>query len=388
MHKYASRICIRQGSPYYHTIETPRKFPPLRPPTIPPPLEIPASAPYPFVVSLSPVLLAALLGAATSARAGVGRAVEISVPGESASFKAGGAPAVTLQLPAVGGLAAPLLSPALAAPLAPAPAAPVPLAASAMALQPAPLAAAALPTPAAPARPVDALRQTGAALTKAAPASADASLAVSALFDGGGAKTGAAPSVDASPGAARGPAALAPSTPRPARRMPEGVKRAFQNSAVLGGGMAALGGGLYAWTQNLVSAPAPAQFALLALPMLIVPLHFALVSGFWASRYYAYPKLSASGKRAFATAWRALAVAYPATALLALAAWFQLVGNNATMLALMGLPALVALGEITHHFLYRVVPERAQDKGKPLTDWRSRVGGNIGQQLSRMRNKP
>lgn len=350
------------------------------------PLDISPSGPYPFVVSLSPILLAALLGAAASARAGVGRSVEINVPGESASFKTGAAPAVTLQLPAVGGLAAPALSPALAAPLAPAAAAPVPLAASALARQPAPLSIAPLAAAAAPARPVDALRQTGAALSKAPPASADASLAISALFDGGGAKATAAPSVDAGPGASRGPA-LAPSTPRSAKRMPEGVKHAFQNSAVLGGGMAALGGGLYAWTQGLVSAPTPAQFALLALPMLIVPLHFALVSGFWAGRYYAYPKLSPSGKRAFETGWRALAVAYPATAMLALAAWFQLVGNNATMLALMGLPALVALGEITHHFLYRVVPERAQDKGKPLTDWRSRVGGNIGQQLGRMRRK-
>ncbi|MEK7233381.1 MAG: hypothetical protein AAB268_06170 [Elusimicrobiota bacterium] len=53
----------------------------------------------------------------------------------------------------------------------------------------------------------------------------------------------------------------------------------------------------------------------------------------------------------------------------------------------MGLPALVALGEVTHHFLYRVVPERAQDKKKSLLDWRDRRGGNIGAQLRRMRQK-
>ncbi|MCM2305784.1 MAG: hypothetical protein NDJ72_13870, partial [Elusimicrobia bacterium] len=218
-------------------------------------------------------------------------------------------------------------------------------------------------------------------------ASAEASREISALFDGAGAGADAAASVDAGPSSPRGPA-LAPSTPRPSRRMPEGVKRAFQNSAVLGGGMAALGGGLFAWTQSLLSAPTPAQFALLAAPLLLIPFHFALVSGFWAGRYYAYPKLSPAGKAAFETSWRALAVAYPVAALGMMAAWFQIVGNNPTMLALMGLPALVALGEVTHHFLYRVVPERAQDKGKPLTDWRSRAGGNIGQQLKRMRRKP
>lgn len=70
-----------------------------------------------------------------------------------------------------------------------------------------------------------------------------------------------------------------------------------------------------------------------------------------------------------------------------MAAWTQLLGREPAMLAIMGLPLLVALGEVTHHFIYRVVPERAQDKGKPLTDWKSRLGGNIGQQLSRMRRR-
>ena len=331
------------------------------------------------------VFLAALLGAAPSARAGVGRAVEVALPGEATTFKTGSSPAVTLQLTPVAGLTSPGLAPALAAPLAPALQAPAPLAPSALA--PAALTAAALPAPAAPVKAVDALRRTGAALTEAPPASADASREISTLFDGGGARAADAASVSAAPESARGPA-LAPSAPRPSRRMPEGVKRAFQNSAVLGGGMAALSGALWAWTQTLVSAPSPAMFAVLAAPLLLVPFHFALVSGFWAGRYYAYPKLSPAAKSAFETAWRAVAVAYPVAALALVAAWFQVIGGDPAVLGVMGLPALVALGEVTHHFIYRVVPERAQDKGKPLTDWRSRVGGNIGQQLRRMRRKP
>ncbi len=330
-------------------------------------------------------LLAALLGAAPSARAGVGRAVEVALPGEATAFKTGSSPAVTLQLAPVAGLSSPGLAPALAVPLAPSLQAPAPLAPSALA--PTALNAAALPAPAAPVKAVDALRRTGAALTEAPPASAGASRAVSTLFDGGGARAADAASVSAAPGASRGPA-LAPATPRPARRMPEGVKRAFQNSAVLGGGMAAMSGALWAWTQSLVSAPTPAMFAVLAAPLLLVPFHFALVSGFWAGRYYAYPKLSPAAKSAFETAWRAVATAYPVAALGLVAAWYQIIGSNPAVLAVMGLPALVALGEVTHHFIYRVVPERAQDKGKPLTDWRSRVGGNIGQQLRRMRRKP
>ncbi|MBI2787857.1 MAG: hypothetical protein HYX59_04175 [Elusimicrobia bacterium] len=335
------------------------------------------------------VFLAALLGAAAPApaRAGVGRAVEVALPGEATTFKTGSSPAVTLQLTPVAGLTAPGLAPALAAPLAPALQAPTPLAPSALTPAPAALTAAALPAPAAPVKTVDALRRTGTALTEAAPASDGASREIANLFDGGGARAADPAGVTASPGVSRAPA-LAPSAPRPARRMPEGVKRAFQNSAVLGGGIAALSGALYAWTQSLVSAPSPAMFAVLAAPLLLVPFHFALVSGFWAGRYYAYPKLSPAAKSAFETAWRAVAVAYPVAALAMVAAWFQIIGSNPAVLAVMGLPALVALGEVTHHFIYRVVPERAQDKGKPLTDWRSRVGGNIGQQLRRMRRKP
>ncbi len=318
------------------------------------------------------VAAALVLLAASGARAGVGRAVEVSLPGESGSFKTGVSPLVSLQLAPVASLTPLSLAPTLAAP-ALSPQIPVPSA----------IVAAAFVAPAA--KPVDALIQTGAALTKAAPG--ESSAALTKLFDGENTRPSAAASVEASVPAGRG-SALSPATPRPSRKMPEGVKRAFQNSAVLGGGMAALGSGLYAWTQQLASAPTPAQFALLALPLLIVPLHFALVSSFWASRYFAYPRLSPAAKSAFQTAWRALSIAYPLTAVGALAAWFQFIGNNPTMLLLMGAPALVALGEITHHFLYRVVPERAQDKKKSMLDWRDRLGGNIGQQLSRMRAKP
>jgi len=271
------------------------------------------------------------------------------------------------------------LAPALAAPLS----SPL-LAPSIIAAQPVALAAALQP---APAKPVDALRATGAALTKLAPASPEAASELKGLFDGGVKNGSPAIAADASLSIARAPA-LAPATPRPARRMPEGVKRAFQNSAVLGGGMAALSAGLFAWTQSMIGSVTPVQFGLFALPLLIIPLHFAFVSGFWAGRYYAYPRLSPAGKTAFRRAWLAVAALYPLAALTAIALWIQLIGTNPALLALMGLPALVALGEITHHFLYRVVPERAQDKGKPLSDWRGRLGGNIGQQLKRMRAKP
>lgn len=324
---------------------------------------------------------ALVLLAASAARAGVGRAVELALPGESASFKTGASPAISLQLAPVASLTPLSLAPALAAPSL-SPRLPVPSAIAAAVAAPAANGPVIAGAPAA--KPIDALIQTGASLTKSAPGESSAEL--TKLFDGENARP-AAPAALASVTSDRGPA-LSPATPRPARKMPEGVKRAFQNSAVLGGGMAALGGGLYAWTQQLASAPTPAQFALLALPMLIVPLHFALVSSFWASRYFAYPRLSPAAKSAFRTAWRAVSIAYPLAAVAALAAWFQFIGNNPTMLLLMGAPALVALGEITHHFLYRVVPERAQDKKKSLLDWRDRLGGNIGQQLRRMRAKP
>ena len=324
---------------------------------------------------MSPLLLAAaLLGAlAPSARAGV---VEVSMPGESVSIKTGAAPAITLHLGALNGLTPLSLAPAV--PLAPALAAPTPLAVAPALVVAAPLAAAAIPD-----KPVDALRATGAALAKSAPASPEAAGELKGLFDGG-AVPKAAPAIALDAGSANAPA-LERSAPRPARRMPPGVARAFQNSAVLGGGMAALSGGLYAWTQQLASAPTPLQFALLALPMLMIPLHFALISSFWAGRYFAYPRVSPAAKTAFRRAWLAASVVYPLAATAALAAWFQLVGNNPTMLALMGLPALVALGEITHHFIYRVTAERKQDEKKPLLDWRGRAGGNIGQQLRRMK---
>lgn len=328
------------------------------------------------------VLLGALLAfAAPSARAGVGRAVEIALPGESTSFKIGSAPAITLQLSPLNALA-PLG-------LAPAPAlfAPPVLAPSVLTAQPAPVAAALVPTAAAPAKSVDALRATGSALTKAAPASSESGQVLQGLFDGGGSKESPAIALDPGLSAARAPA-LTPATARPARRMPEGIKRAFQNSAVLGGGMAALSTGLLAWTQTLTSAPSAAAFAMMAFPLLLIPLHFAFVSGFWASRYYQYPKLSPAGKAAFQKAWQVFAVAYPAAALAALTVWLQAFGAEPALLALFGLPALVAIGEVTHHFVYRLVPERAQDKGQPLTSWRSRLGGNIGQQLHRMRPKP
>lgn len=323
---------------------------------------------------------ALVLLAASAARAGVGRAVEVALPGESASFKTGASPVISLQLAPVASLTPLGLAPALAAPSL-SPQIPVP---SAIAAAPVTLQAA-VPLGAPSAKPVDALIQTGAALSKAAPA--DGASELTKLFDGGDSRPAAA--AFAAPAANNSVVpALSPATPRPSRKMPEGVKRAFQNSAVLGGGMAALGGALYAWTQQLTSAPTPAQFAMLAFPLLIVPLHFALVSSFWASRYFAYPRLSPAAKFAFQTAWRALSIAYPLAAVAALTAWFQLVGNNPTMLLLMGAPALVALGEITHHFLYRVVPERAKDKNKSMLDWRDRLGGNIGQQLRRMRAKP
>lgn len=329
------------------------------------------------------VAAALVLLSASAARAGVGRAVELAVPGESSSFKTGASPLVSLQLAPMAPLSPLGLAPALAPSAAPAANVSV---ISALTAGAAPVTLqAAVPLGAPLAKPVDALILTGAALTKAAPGESSGEL--TKLFDGENVRPSAAASVDGGVPTARGPA-LAPATPRPSRKMPEGVKRAFQNSAVLGGGMAAIGGGLYAWTQQLASAPTPAQFALLALPLLIVPLHFALVSSFWASRYFAYPRLSPAAKSAFQTTWRALSIAYPLAAVAALAAWFQFIGNNPTMLLLMGAPALVALSEITHHFVYRVVPERAKDKKKSMLDWRDRLGGNIGQQLSRMRAKP
>ena len=169
--------------------------------------------------------------------------------------------------------------------------------------------------------------------------------------------------------------------------MPPGVAKAFKNSAVLGGGMAALSAGLWTAFQHMANAPSAAAFAVVAFPLLLIPLHFALVSGFWASRYWGYPKMSEAGKTAFRQAWSALAFLYPTAALGAMAMWLQAFGDNSAMLLLFGPAALVAMGEVAHHFLYRGPAERAQDKGKSFLDWRDRVGGNIGQQLRRMHAK-
>jgi hypothetical protein len=46
-----------------------------------------------------------------------------------------------------------------------------------------------------------------------------------------------------------------------------------------------------------------------------------------------------------------------------------------------------AAAEVTHHFVYRISSERRQDDGKSLLVWKSRVRGNVGQQLLRMRRR-
>lgn len=325
------------------------------------------------------LLLVALLFAAP-ARAGVGRAVEISLPSESPSFKTGVSPVPTLQL-GPSSLIPTSLAPALA-PSALTPSIQVPVAAQALTPVPALPAAAAPVAEGVSARPVEALKQTGAALSAVKPGSGGEVAPLNALFDAG-ASRGQSASVAEGPGGAT-PAALAPSKPSSGRRMPPGVAKAFKNSAVLGGGMAALSAGLWTAFQHQANAPTPLAFAVVAFPLLLIPLHFALVSGFWASRYWGYPKLSASGKTAFRAAWSALAFAYPTAALAGMSLWLQAFGSNSAMLLLFGPAALVALGEVAHHFLYRGPAERAQDEGKSFFDWRDRAGGNIGQQLRRM----
>lgn len=324
---------------------------------------------------MSPLALAVLLAA--PALAGTARVELVPVRTETA-------PTVT-ALPA-GGLLAPL-SPALASPLAPtlgaaaapALAAPVPLLAQAAAAKPD--LANASPSAA------QALRGAGTELARSAAAGADAAPVLGALFDQGAARSPGA-EVAAEPAAPSG-ARLERATPREKtrRKMPEGVKRAFQNSAVLGGGMAALFGGLYAAVQSIAPQATLPQFALLALPVALIPLHFALVSAFWAGRYYAYPKLGAAGQTAFRRAWTALSLAYPLAAVAALGWWTQLMAGQPLLLLTMSLPLLVAAAEVFHHFIYRVQAERAQDKKKSIYDWRDRLGGNIGAQLRRMRAK-
>ncbi len=313
--------------------------------------------------------------------AGAARIGEIALPGETPGLKTGSAPSISLQLNPVSGLlpAGPAaLTPSLFAPSALAPSViPVgaPLAAAPVALA---------PSRAAAAKPLDALTQTGAALSAAKPESDGHAQALDALFTGGAAR-GGAPSVASGPEPVSPAAALAPSRPASKKRMPAGVAKAFQNSAVLGGGMAALSAGMWA----TLGQPSLAAFALIGFPLVLIPLHFALVSAFWASRYWGYPKLGEGGKSAFRAAWTALSLAYPAAAVAGLAAWLiAIAAASPALLALFGLPFLVALGEVAHHFVYRGPAERSQDKGKPFLDWRSRLGGNIGQQLARMRRKP
>lgn len=343
--------------------------------------------------SWRPLVGVLLLALSAPARAGVTRGVDPVSLGETGSIKIGGAPQITMPLNPSVLLAPSLVAPALVgapAPVLPDPALRLPVQPVQMTAPRGPSASLLTPTPVAqPVRTsVEALRLTGAALDQSAPSSPDSAQNIDALFDGTRAHAAADASVDASAQSGTPRATgLTRATQKTARRMPDGVKRAFQNSGVLGGGTAGIGAALYTWTQTLASAPTLPQYALLALPLLLIPFHFSLVSGFWASRYYAYPRMSPAIKSIFQRAWRAASLLYPLSAAAALAYWFQLVSASPEVLALLGLPALIALGEVVHHFIYRIVPERAQDKGKSLLDWRSRLGGNIGQQLSRMRAK-
>lgn len=330
-------------------------------------------------MSPSAPLLAFLLAAAP-ARAGVGRAVEISLPGESVHTPAG-APAITLQLNPAN--LAPSLSPAALTPALAAPSNLVPSALPVVPLKPVAQPVALTPDKGAPVKAIDSLKVTGTALGAAKPESNGQTNALDALFTGGTARDGA-PSVEIGDPGSSPPSALKPSTPSKSRKMPAGVAKAFGNSAVLGGGMAALSVGMWAMTGK----PALAAFALAGFPLVLIPFHFALVSAFWALRYYGYPRMSDSGKTAFRAAFTALSLAYPAVSVAALTAWLiAMAAASPAILALFGLPFLVALGEVTHHFIYRGPAERAQDKGKSILDWRSRLGGNIGQQLHRMRAK-
>jgi hypothetical protein len=342
---------------------------------------------------LSPLLAGLLaLSVAAPLRAAaqrVGEAAVAPVPGNlvSGAGASVAAPAASLSagpnvLPAPGVLSAPsaAVSPA---PLAPALAAPAPLAA-ASALAPAPVAAV-------PAAPLAALKDAGLKLDAAKNAgdAASAPAALDAMFENPAAKNGGGSMVDARVYALS--QRLDASTGKTAdagRRMPPGVRVVFHKSLVMGGGMAALFAGL--WPALHAAAPAAtfAQYAAVALPLALLPLHFALVSGFWAGRYYLYPKLSDAGRAAFRTAWTAVAAVYPAAAFLSLGAWAALLAGQPSLLLFFSPVALLAVAELLHHFVYRVTPERAQDKGKSLLDWKSRAGGNIGQQLRRMGRRP
>jgi hypothetical protein len=78
---------------------------------------------------------------------------------------------------------------------------------------------------------------------------------------------------------------------------------------------------------------------------------------------------------------------YPAAALLALGAWSAVLAGQPKFLLISSPVAVLAAGEVVHHFVYRLSSERRQDDGKSLLDWRSRVWGNVGQQLLRMRRR-
>ncbi len=331
---------------------------------------------------VGPLALAFLLIA--PAHAGTaGRVVEPITLGETPGLgTAGASPAVNLQL----NPAAVLSGPTLSAALNPAALTPTLIAASAVLQKPQAVKAAALiPTLAAPAtpdKPIDALRRTGASLASAKPGAGADVQALDALFVGDASKNSAAA---VEPGPNSSPAqALKPATKK-GRTMPKGVKKVFQNGAVLGGGMAALSAAMYAWTQTFPSAPGPLAFSLLAFPLLLIPVHFAAVMSSWAGRFFAYPKLSDAGKKAFRAAWKAFAAAYPVSALAALTVWAQTLGGNLAMLLAFGPAFAVAAAEVVHHFVWRLVPEGPQDKGKPLTDVETRWRGTVGRQLGRMK---
>ena len=319
----------------------------------------------------------------------VGETAVAPVPGNLVSGAGASVSAPSASLSAAPGiLAAPgaLVAPSAAAtpaPLVPALAPQAPLSAA----FPAPTPAAALQ--AAPAAPMAALRDTGQKINAARQNgdSAAAPAALDSMFEGSAAKAETA-MIDGRV------AALAarldkpsPKSPDAGRRMPPGVAIAFQKSAVMGGGMAALFAGLWPMLHSMAPGATFAQYAVLAAPLALLPLHFALVSGFWAGRYFMYPKLGDTGRAAFRAGWSTLAAVYPAAALLSIGAWATFLSSQPALLALFSPVALLAVAEVLHHFVYRVTPERAQDKGVPLLDWKKRMGGNIGQQLKRMKRR-
>lgn len=166
--------------------------------------------------------------------------------------------------------------------------------------------------------------------------------------------------------------------------VPEGVKDAFRKAAVMIGGP----GALLAAGWFHVAAAAPQLgfwvYAAAVLPLTLLPAHFALVAGFWGSWWWGYRKAGPSGRAAFRSLWTAAGRLYAGAALLALSGWSWLLAAHPMIF----LPLLVVLaftaGEVVHHFVYRLVPERKADQGKSVLDWRSRVGGNVGQSLRRL----